>query len=118
MTATPHSVLIAEDEGLVSLMLEDMVRDLGARSVDVFAGVAEAIEAAASTHYDFAILDVILRDGTSSGVADLLDERGVPFLFASAVGADALDERHRSRRLISKPFEEEELKAHILGLLG
>ncbi len=118
MTPTPHSVLIAEDEGLVSLVIEDMVRDLGARVIDVFAATADALKAAASTHYDIAILDVILRDGSSTPVADLLDQRGIPFLFSSGAGYEAIDPRHHNRVLLSKPFEEAELKAEVLRLLA
>ena len=115
---SPHSVLIAEDEGLVSLVLEDMVRDLGAEVIDVFAASADALQAAETTHYDLAILDVLLRDGSSAPVADLLDQRGIPFLFSSGAGYDSIEPRHRNRVLLNKPFEEAELKQHILGLLS
>jgi CheY-like chemotaxis protein len=118
MRQRPHSVLIVEDEGLVSLMLEDILREMGACKVDVFASASEALAAAGSRDYDCAVLDVIVRDGMCTRVADVLEQRGIPFIFSSGVGIDALEPRHRTRSLISKPFDDASLKNHILSLLA
>jgi len=114
---TPRSVLILEDEALVSLMLEDLVREMGARVIDVFAAASDALRAIASRPYDLAVLDVVVRDGMCTSVADALDKRGIPFLFSSAVGADALEPRHRDRPLVTKPFEDSVLRGHLAALL-
>ena len=113
----PNSVLILEDEALVSLMLEDLVREMGVRVIDVFAAASEALRAIADRPYDLAVLDIVVRDGMSTAVADALDERGIPFLFSSAVGADALEPRHRDRPLVTKPFEDSVLRCHLAALL-
>lgn len=114
----PHAVLIVEDEGLISIMLEDLVREMGARAIDVFSSAAEALAALAHRTYDCAILDVVVRDGTSMPVADALAERGIPFLFSSGVGPEELDPRHRDKRLIAKPFEDGLVKSHLMEILG
>ncbi|HVY52516.1 MAG TPA: response regulator [Devosia sp.] len=116
--AQPDSVLILEDEGLVSILLEEIVRDMGARVVDVFATAREALKALASASYDCAILDVLVRDGSSMQVADALVERRIPFIFSSGVGIDAVDARHQCHRLISKPFDDEVLRRHLCELLA
>ncbi|MGN6158716.1 MAG: response regulator [Devosia sp.] len=115
--AIPNSVLIVEDEGLVCLMLEDMMRDMGARVVDVFAAAGDALAALKARHYDCAILDILVRDGTSEPVADALAERGIPFLFSSGVDLDVLPARYHGQRLISKPFEDSVLAAQLSELL-
>ena len=112
------SILILEDEALVSLMLEDLVRGMGARVIDVFAAASEALHALSRAHYDRAILDVIVRDGTSNEVADTLAARGIPFLFSSGVGVDALEPQHRDRPLVPKPYEDATIRSHILDLVG
>lgn len=112
------SILILEDEALVSMALEDLVRSMGARVVDVFAAASEALQALARGHYDCAILDILVRDGTSTPVADRLDEHGIPFLFSSGVDIDVIDPRHRARPLVPKPYEDATLRAHILQLIG
>lgn len=113
----PNSVLILEDEALVSLMLEDLVREMGVRVIDVFAAASEALRAIAARPYDLAVLDIVVRDGMSTAVADALDERGIPFLFSSASGPDALEPRHRDRPLVTKPFEDSVLRGHLAALL-
>ena len=116
-THQPSSVLVLEDEGLVALMLEDLLREMGARVVDCFAGASDALSAATTRHYDCAVLDVIVRDGTSAHVADALHERGIPFVFSSGVGREALEPRHQSAGLITKPFDDQAFKAHVAALL-
>jgi CheY-like chemotaxis protein len=116
-THLPSSVLVLEDEGLVALMLEDLLREMGARAVDCFAAAADALKAATTGHYDCAVLDVIVRDGTSARVADVLHERGIPFVFSSGVGREALELRHQSASLITKPFDDTAFKTHIAAML-
>lgn len=113
----PKSVLILEDEALLSLALEDLVREMGTCVIDVFAAASEALRAIARRHYDLAVLDIVVRDGVCTDVADALTERGVPFIFSSAVGPDALEPRHRHRPLIAKPFEDSVLRRHLAALL-
>jgi DNA-binding response OmpR family regulator len=117
-TSRLERVLILEDEAMVSLMMEDLLRGMGAQAVDVFAAAADAMRALSSGWYDCAVLDVLLRDGTSSAVADELPRRGIPFMFSSAVGAEFLEPRHRSRPLLAKPFDDSALRARVLQLLG
>ena len=122
--ANPHgdrmqarTVLILEDEALVSLMLEDLVREMGARAIDVFAAASEALRAIAARRYDLAVLDIVVRDGVCTPVADALDEQGIPFIFSSAIGSDALEPRHRHRPLVTKPFEDAVLRGHLAAFL-
>lgn len=112
------SVLILEDEGLVSLLIEDIVREMGAERVQVFAEAKAAREAAESSELDFAILDLHLPDGDSAAVADALESRGVPFIFSSGSGSEWLQERHRNRPMITKPFSDDSLRALIRDVVA
>jgi CheY-like chemotaxis protein len=112
-----RSVLVLEDEGLVSVLIEDLVRDLGAEDVQVFSEAAPAVEAASKTNFDCAILDVVLRDGDSSTVADILARRGIPFLFSTGSGPESVPERHRHRPTIIKPFPDGDLQTLLLETL-
>lgn len=112
------SVLIVEDEGLVAMMLEDLVREMGARDVHIFADVQSARDAAQTVPYACAILDVLVRDGTTGELADILADRGIPFVFSTGSETDSLAERHRSRPVVTKPFSDDVLRSRICDLLA
>jgi CheY-like chemotaxis protein len=111
------TILILEDEAMVSIMMEELVRDMGAGDVIMCGDAQQASEIVGSARIDFAILDVHHGQGTSFAVADALDARGIPFIFSSALGTVAVEERHRNRPMLSKPFADEELRTHVLSLL-
>jgi DNA-binding NtrC family response regulator len=71
--------------------------------------VEKAVEVAASSDFDCAILDVDLDGYSVSFVADTLVARGMPFLFATGHGQAGLPEHHRDRPLLQKPFRIESL---------
>ena len=66
---------------------------------------------------DAAILDVNIRGGHTYAVADTLAERGIPFIFCSGYSDWALEERHRDRPRLSKPYSPQELEERLMQLL-
>jgi len=109
-----RSVLIVEDEGLVAMMMEDLVRELGIKDIHICSDVASAIELARSADIDCAVLDLWVRDGSSVEVADTLAARGIPFLFSTGSTADAVAERHAHRPMLGKPFTDDDFKMLLL----
>ena len=102
-------VLVVEDEMVVAMLLEDMLGELGCKVVAMAARLTDAMTAAATLELDAAILDVNLDGQRSDALADMLAERGIPFLFSSGYGGQAIHERHRHRPLVGKPFSDGEL---------
>ncbi|MCA1749196.1 MAG: response regulator [Parasphingopyxis sp.] len=99
------NILIVEDEPLIAMMLEDFVEMLDHSCTANADTVAEAQRAIKAGAFDFAILDVNLRDGeTSWPIADALDDAGIPFVFASGGQLDTPPGRHRHRPFLYKPF--------------
>lgn len=111
-------ILIVEDEMMISMMLEDMVADLGGTVAAVVTNPAQAFRVLKEEALDAAILDVNLDGQNSYGIAALLMERGTPFLFSTGYGATTLDEPYRSRRVLQKPFKREELAEAMADILG
>lgn len=109
-----RSVLIVEDEGLVAMMMEDLVRELGIRHVHICSDVASAIKLANTADIDCAVLDLWIRDGSSCCVADVLAARGIPFLFSTGTEADAIDNRHAHRPVLGKPFTDDDFQRLLL----
>lgn len=102
-------VLVAEDEALVCMLIEDMLSDLGVAIVGPAATLDEAIALAQSAEADVALLDLNLAGKPVFPVADILAERGVPIIFASGYGEAGLNDRHRGATVLQKPFREADL---------
>ncbi|RYE07642.1 MAG: response regulator [Hyphomicrobiales bacterium] len=108
------SVLVVEDEAILSLMMEDLLLEMGATQVDCFTAVADAAGAARANHYDCAILDVRLRDGDSGDIASILAERGIPFVFTTGSDTSSLAREHQDRPFLAKPFSDDQFKTLLL----
>lgn len=108
-------ILILEDEPLVSVVVESILLDMGASRVHICSSPGDALEIVGTHPLHLAILDVIVGNDDSFGVADALAHRGIPYFFASATTTDAIDERHRDRPLLTKPFSDEDLIELVRG---
>ena len=84
-------VLVVEDEMLVLIMIEDMLADLGCKSVTSGATVEKAVALINAQVFDVAILDMNLNRNDSHAVADALAARGIPFVYSTG------NTRHGSR---------------------
>jgi CheY-like chemotaxis protein len=109
-------VLVAEDEMLVALFIEDMLAEFGYRLAGVVSRLEEAM--AHPADYDLAVLDVHLNGQPVFDFADRLAERGTPFVFATGYGARGIPERHRDRPVLQKPYMPENLKQALDRLTG
>jgi CheY-like chemotaxis protein len=103
-------ILIVEDEVLIRMLFEDMLDELG-HTIDGAAGrIDEALELARQSQCDLAILDVHLNGDEVFPVAEVLEERGIPFIFATGYAGTELPEKFRGRPTIEKPFQPDRLR--------
>ncbi|WP_421932798.1 response regulator [Phenylobacterium sp.] len=109
-------VLVVEDEMMVSMLIEDMLSDLGCVVVGPAARLDEAIALAESTPIDCAVLDVNLGGQPIFPLADILRAKGAPFAFATGYGDAGLRDVDKGSPVLQKPFRESDL-ARILGEL-
>jgi len=105
--------LLVEDEAAVALLLEDMLLDLGCEIIASAANLAAACRCAAEAACDFALLDVNLAGQQVFPAAEILQQRGIPFVFSTGYGAAGLPEAFRNRPTLTKPFMIEELEQKI-----
>lgn len=110
------NVLIIEDEPIISMDLEQIVRDLGH---DVMATVVtrdEAVNAIATRKPGLVLADIQLADGSSGidAVKDIFARFSVPVIFITAYPERLLTgERPEPTFLITKPFLQSTVKAAI-----
>lgn len=105
--------LLVEDEGVVALLIESMLQELGFVVVGPFPRLASALEVARSEAFDVGVLDVNLNGTPSFPVADILIERGVPFIFATGYGAPGIPPYLSSSTVLQKPFKSQQLAQAI-----
>jgi CheY-like chemotaxis protein len=116
---TGLSVLLVEDEYLIALDAEQILKDLGIESVEVIATLDAAERRAKDGMFDLAVLDVNLNGQFSFPVADTIAKRGIPVVFASGY---ELRNRSPSNMVdaicVTKPYTSERLKAALLAALN
>ena len=103
MTAS-RSILIVEDEPLIAMMLEDFLDSLGHQVAGTCDTLAAALDRVQEGGFDIAIIDVNLNGERVWPVADLLAERGVPYILATGGHIEPPPEAHASAPVLSKPF--------------
>lgn len=106
-------VLVVEDEMLVALLLEDMLVQAGCILIGPFARVRDALAAVKTEVVDLALLDVNVAGEKVFAVAHALEERGVPFLFVTGYGQDALPRDRPDWEACSKPFLPKQLAKRL-----
>lgn len=111
-------VLVVEDEMMIVLVIEETLVDLGLDVVGPAPSLDAALRLATGASIDAAILDINIRGGNSYAVADILAERGIPFVLCSGYSDWAIEERHRDRPRLTKPYRPKDLEDRVLQLLG
>ncbi len=104
--STTCRVLFVEDEAMVSMLIEDMLHDLGVAVVGPVSRVDEALALARNVEIEAALLDINIGGQLTYPVAGVLRGRGIPVIFATGYGASALPERYRGTPTLHKPFDQ------------
>jgi DNA-directed RNA polymerase specialized sigma24 family protein len=110
------SVLIIEDEPLISMQLEDLVRSLGHEICGTAATRSQAQDVVASATPGLVLADIQLADGSSGidAVEDILQMGEVPVIFITAYPERLLTgDRPEPTYLVTKPFQEDTVRAAI-----
>jgi|SRR5688500_1062907 CheY-like chemotaxis protein len=113
------SVLILEDEFLIALDAEQILKDLGVRQVAVAATLSEAIDRTRDGRFDVALLDVNVNGEMSFGLAQELRERGVPVVFTTGYELkDRAGAPVDPEFCVSKPYTSERLRQALCAALA
>ncbi len=117
---TRADVLIIEDEPIIAMDLETIVRDLGHGVTGVAVTRDEAVAQAMAHRPGLVLADIQLADDSSGidAVKDILAEFQVPVIFITAFPERLLTgERPEPTFLITKPFQRSTVKAAIAQAL-
>lgn len=108
-------VLIAEDEILIALDLEDMLVRMGFTIAGLARDVASTLDLLHTTPIDVAVLDFQLGRDTVHPVTEALAGASIPFVLATGFKPDR---SYPEAPLLQKPYSFDEIKECMVQLLA
>lgn len=115
-TQPQTKVLIIEDEPIISLDLQSIVKEMGHSVAAIATTRDEAVRAARRTEPGLVLADIKLADGSSGidAVRQILSEVQVPIVFITAYPERLLTgERPEPTFLVTKPFVPETVRVAV-----
>lgn len=111
-------VLVVEDEALIAMLVEEMLRDMGCTLAKHFPSLPQALEGAEAVEADVAVLDVNVAGREVFPLAERLEAKRMPLVFATGYGASGLPERWQVHQIISKPYEPGALREALIAAMS
>lgn len=111
-------VLLVEDDAIVGMMMRDILLEHGLFVVGPCCSLAETMSTLGATEIDCAVLDLNLAGESVHPAAELLLERGIPFLFVTGYGRESIDEKFSAVPVLQKPIIREGLEQQLHRILG
>ena len=101
-----RTVLVADDEYFLATEITRRLGKAGAAVVGPFPTVGDALAAVEGERsFDVALLDINLRGELVYPLADLLGQRGVPFVFMTGYDRAALPATYKDVPICDKPVD-------------
>ena len=115
-----HRILVVEDDALLALGYDEILKDAGAEVIGPAATLEEAgMLAAATGTISAALLDIRLGDDEVWPVARLLAGKGVPFAFCTGhFNPNSLSADWPGRPVLTKPIMPNQIIAALAEMLG
>jgi two-component sensor histidine kinase/DNA-binding response OmpR family regulator len=120
--ATPRRVgasrlLLVEDELMVGMFMQDLLKSIGYQSTDPISRLSDAIAAATNERFEGAVLDMNLNGEFVYPLAELLTKQGVPFIFVTGYAPSSVDPRFAQVPVLQKPVLQSELTSALGEIL-
>ena len=114
--ATPQRVLLIEDNMIIALDTEEMLKELGVAEIMVSGSVTQALRAIEKDRPDFAVLDFNLGEESSEPVARALVKMNVPFVLATGYSAKEVKfDELGAKAILKKPYDKSDLAQALAG---
>jgi DNA-binding response OmpR family regulator len=111
-------VLIIEDEPLIAMSIEDILRECGATSFDFASTFTGAVAAANRRCPNMITADVQLAPGNGiDAVAAICNRKTIPVIFVTGT-ADDVDKRRPGAIIVHKPFDASLIKVAVERAMG
>lgn len=107
-------ILVVEDDYVLAMDMRLTLEDAGAEVVGPVGTVREALRLVENEDIDAAVLDINLHGELVFAVAERLQDRGIPFAFATGFEGDNLPQRFSNTTRHQKPVSAESV-VHALA---
>jgi CheY-like chemotaxis protein len=112
-------VLLVEDQSLIAMDTEELLRSLGANDVAVAPTVVKALQLIAEEEPACAVLDLNLGSSTSEDVARELQRLRVPYVFATGYrDSSNIPDGFSNVPVVRKPVSQDALSRAMSEALG
>lgn len=112
-------VLVVEDELVIAMELEGLLKQLGCIVLDPAPSIRRALRLLSRERPDAAVLDVNLQGKRVTPVAEALQEQDVPFVLVTGYAIERLhDDALRSAEYVRKPVDEPRLVEALSKVLA
>ena len=99
-----RSILVVEDDYMIARDVQDALEGAGATVVGPVPAVEEALRLIERDTIDAGVLDFNLGEERSFPVAEVLEARGIPFLFATGYNSADIPDEWQRAIIVTKPL--------------
>jgi two-component system, response regulator PdtaR len=111
--------LIVEDELIIAMEMESLLRGLGCIVLEPVPSIRQALRVLADERPNAAVLDVNLQGERVTPVAAALRERGIPFVLVSGYGRERVQEEPlQGAAYLRKPVDAGQLERALEEVLA
>ena len=112
-------IFVVEDEPIIAALLADAILDLGHEYVGPAYDLSSALVIAQnpSTHIDAALVDISLGEDDAYELCHALENRSVPFAFATGLSRERIEPPWQKCQVLAKPFRRKDISAALATLL-
>lgn len=110
--------LIAEDEGTIAMLIEDVIERCGGTVVATVKPCDEAAYALITHELDAIILDVHLQGGTSENIVAMANSKNIPVLVCTGSDPKSLPPAFRNLPVLRKPWQSKDVDRALAQLFA
>jgi CheY-like chemotaxis protein len=111
-------ILVIEDSPVVGPFTVDMLGELGCEVAGPAPNMASARELMEAGGFDGALVDIHIRGERVFPLCDMLEAKGVPFVFTSGYADWQMPEKWQERPRLQKPYTLEQIEQALRALFG
>jgi len=111
-------ILVVEDSPVVGPFTADLLGELGYEVVGPAPNMAAARELVEAGEFDAALMDIHIRGERVFPLCEMLEARGLPFVFTSGYADRSMPEKWEERPRLQKPYTLDQIERALSALFA